>query len=135
MGKLTKVQLDKVNRGCGNGFKLDVDYFKATDDIRFFTYRIYGDVRYEYSLYYEHKYKPIDKNKNVIESLRMTNRFIILIKIGKWEKSESLDVWVNQGVQKIFTSPELTYDRKLLKHLQKLSHKLDDEKLESLTFE
>lgn len=134
MGKLTKVQLDKVNRGCGNGFKLDVDYFKATDELRFITHRIFGDLRYEYSIFYEHKYKPI-KKKNVIESLRMTNRFIILIKIGKWEKSDSLDVWVNQGIQKIITAPELTYDRKLLKHLQKLSHQLDDKKLESLTFE
>lgn len=67
--------------------------------------------------------------------MRITKRFIILIKICKWEKSESLDVWVNQGVQRIVTSPELTYDRKLLKHLQKLTHQLDDEKLESLTFE
>lgn len=48
---------------------------------------------------------------------------------------KSLDVWVNQGVQRIVTSPELTYDRKLLKHLQKLTHELDDVKLGSLTFD
>lgn len=135
MGKLTTVQLDKVNCECGNGFELDVAYFKATDEIRFITHREFRDVRYEYSIYYERKYKAINKRNNVIESLKITNRFIILIKICKWEKSETLDVWVNQGMQKIITAPELTYDRKLLKHLQKLSHQLDDEKLKSLTFE
>lgn len=135
MGKLTTVQLDKINSECGHDFKLDLAYFKATDEIRFITHREFGDVRYEYSIYYERKYKAINKRNNAIESLKMTNRFIILIKICKWEKSDTLDVWVNQGMQKIITSPELTYDRKLLKHLQKLSHQLDDEKLESLTFE
>lgn len=135
MARLTTVQLEMVNSECGNGFLLDVDYFKATDELRFITDRVFGDLRYEYSIFYEHKYKPIDKRKNVIDSMRMTKRFIILIKICKWKKSESLDVWVNQGIQKIITSSELTYDRKLLKHLQKLSHQLDDEKLQSLTFE
>lgn len=49
--------------------------------------------------------------------------------------SDSLDVWVNQGEQKVITSKDLTYDRKLLKHLQELTHQLDDEELESLTFD
>lgn len=135
MGKLTTVQLDKINNECGNNFKLDLAYFKATDEIRFITHREFGDIRYEYCIYYERKYKSINKRNNANESLKMTNRFIILIKVSKWKKSETLDVWVNQGIQKIINSPELTYDRKLLKHLQKLSHQLDDEKLKSLTFE
>lgn len=135
MATLTKVQLDNINNMCGNGWELDVAYFKATDELRFITDRVFNESRYEYSMFYEHKYKAIDKRNNVIDSMKITKRFIILIKICKWEKSESLDVWVNQGVQRIVTSPELTYDRKLLKHLQKLTQELDDRKLKSLTFD
>jgi len=132
MARLTTVQLEMVNSVCGNNFELDVDYYKITNNMRLTTHRDFGDIRYEYRLYFERKYKTTGKDKN---KPRLTNRYIILIKICKWKLSESLDVWVNQGVQKVITAPELTYDKKLLKHLQKLSHQLDDEKLESLTFE
>ena len=132
MARLTTVQLEMVNSECGNGFELDTDYFKITNNMRLITHRDFGDTRYEYRLYFERKYKSTGKDKS---RPRLTNRYIVLIKICKWEMSESLDVWVNQGNQKVITAPELTYDRKLLKHLQKLSHQLDDEKLKSLTFE
>ena len=132
MARLTTVQLEMVNSECGNNFELDVDYFKITNNMRLITHRDYGDTRYEYRLYFERKYKATGKDKSI---MKLTNRYIILIKICKWKMSDTLDVLVNQGNQKVITSPELTYDRKLLKHLQKLSHQLDDEKLESLTFE
>lgn len=135
MGQLTTVQLDMVNSECGNGFELDVDYFKITNNMRLITHRDYGDIRYEYRIYFERKYKAVGKKSKSARELKLTNRYIILIKICKWKKSESLDLWVNQGDQKVITSPELTYDRKLLKHLQKLSHQLDDEKLKSLVFD
>jgi len=132
MARLTTVQLEMVNSECGNNFELDADYYKITNNMRLITYRDFSDTKYEYRLYFERKYKTTGKDKS---NPRLTNRYIILIKICKWKKSESLDVWVNQGEQRVITAPELTYDRKLLKHLQKLSHQLDDEKLESLTFE
>lgn len=132
MARLTDVQLEMVNGECGNGFSLDTDYYKITNNMRLIAHRDYEDIRYEYRLYFEHKYKSTGKDKS---KPRLTNRYIVLIKICKWKKSESLDLWVNQGDQKVITLPELTYDRKLLKHLQKLSRELDDEKLKSLTFE
>lgn len=135
MGKLTTVQLEMVNSKCANGFTLDVDYFKATDELRFITDRIFDNIRYEYSIFYEHKYKPVGRKCKSVRPLQITNRYIILIKICKWKMSDSLDLWVNQGEQKVITSKDLTYDRKLLKHLQELTHQLDDEELESLTFD
>lgn len=127
MAEITRIQIANINEKCGNGFELDVLHYIATGEIQLVKYvDVCENTRLEFCLVYRMKCRAV-KNKGQIEKLIQTNRYIVMIEISKWTKSESLDVWINQGIETKVTSKKFTVDTKTLKYLQNLTHKLDDE--------
>lgn len=131
MAEITRIQIANINEKCGNGFELDVSHYTATGEIQLIKYvDVCENTRFEFCLVYKKKCRAVKKNGK-IEKLIPTNRYIVMIEVSKWIKSESIDVWINQGVEMKVTSSKFTVDTKTLRYLQKLTHELDDEILMS----
>lgn len=129
MAKITRLQIDDINNKCGNGFELDVPHYISTGEIRFIKYfNVNKHIKFKCCLFYSKKYR-VDKRKRDIVKLIPTNRYIAIIEISKFMLSESLEVWVDQGIELKITSNKFTTDTKSIKYLQNLTHELDDEKL------
>lgn len=129
MAKITRIQIANINEKCGNGFSLDVSHYIVTGEIHFVKHiDICKNTRYEYRLMYKDKFRVI-KSKGKVKKVVTTNRYIAVIQVSKLTCGESLDVWINHGVEFEISSNDLTVDSKSLKYLQKLTHKLDDDTL------
>lgn len=132
MGRLSDLQLANINDSCSNGFQLNVKKFILEDEVELVKHRdIDENTRLVYKVYYEIKYRK-KRERGRFECLVPTNRHIVVLKICKWTRSESLYAWVDTKDSQIVTSTKLTVDRKSMKFLTKLTHKLTNEFLDEL---
>lgn len=127
MARIEFAKINKINEGCENGFKLDVQYYVCYKEYTLEKYdlmqdNIYKKYRLSFRQHYDYvvneygcKYPKYDGTYDVylnINTSRREDKMIITEGLGK-------DVLLEKGVT-----------RKTIKKLQEWSSKLDIESLE-----
>ena len=122
MAVITRVQIANINAACGNGWEIDVSHYVSKDEIQLVKYIEEDNIRYEYCLFYDTKYR-VNRNGEMVK----TNRYVVKLQMSEWAKSEDLELWVDKGIKSELDV--ITVDNTTLKKLQALTKEFDDGKL------
>lgn len=127
MARIEFAKINKINEGCGNGFKLDIQYYVCYKEYALEKYdliedNIYKKYRLSFRQHYDYvtneygcKYPKYDGTYDIylnINTSKREDKVIITEGLGK-------DILLEEGIT-----------RKTIKKLQEWSSKLDIESLE-----
>lgn len=132
MAKITKKQVENINNKCFNGFKLDLEYFLMHNEKQLVKYDFIDDTRrIEYCLHYFPKYEKVTQDNGISYNVD-TGRHLVTLRISKWSKRNTCDLWSSNGLGKRITLSDVSVERRKISLLEEYTSKLNDEKLNNL---